>query len=144
MPTGKADKPMAIPSNPANELQVFECAVATLYTDDCGRFPIRAQSGNQYIMVAYHVKANVMLIKGFQTRHDQHRIPAYNAIMQRLKNHGVTVANQVLYNKASEAYKAAITNKWNCTYQLVLPDMSFPDPPDPHDRRGEEEGMEYG
>ena len=100
---------MAISSDPANKLHVVECAVATLYTDDCGRFPIRAQSGNQYIMVAYHDKANVILIKGFQTRHDQHRILAYNAIMQRLKDPGIMVTNQVLDNKASEAYKAAIT-----------------------------------
>ena len=114
---------MAIPSNPANELQFFECAVATLYTDECGCFPICTQSGNQYIMGAYHDKANVILIKGFQTRHNRHRIPAYNAIMQRLKDRGITIRNQVLDNEASDAYKAAITNKWNCTYQLVPLDM---------------------
>jgi hypothetical protein len=74
-------------------------------------------------MVAYHDKANAILIKGFQTRHEQHRILAYNAIMQRLTDHGITVTNQVLDTKASEAYIAAITNKWNCTYQLVPPDM---------------------
>ena len=85
--------------------------------DNCGRFLIQAQSGNQYIMVAYHDKANVILIKGFQSRHDKHRIPAYNAIMQCLKDPGITVTNQVLDTKASEAYKAAIMNKWNCTYQ---------------------------
>jgi hypothetical protein len=69
--------------------------------------------------VAYHDKANVIHIKGFQTRHDQHRIPAYNAIMQQLKDRGIAVTNQVLDIKASEAYKAAITNKWKCTYQLL-------------------------
>ena len=104
---------MAIPNKPANKLHVFECAVATLCNDDCGRFPIRAQSGNQYIMVAYHDKANVILIKGFQTSHNRHRIPAYNAIMQRLKDWGIKVTNQVLDNEASEAYKTAITDKWN-------------------------------
>ena len=114
---------MAIPSNPANKLHVFEFAVATLYTNDCGCFPIRAQSRNQYIMAAYHDKANVILIKGIQTRHNQLCIPAYNAIMQRLKDCGIAVTNQVLGNESSEAYKAAIANKWNCTYQLVPPDM---------------------
>ena len=43
--------------------------------------------------------------------------------MQRLKDHGMTVTNQVLKNEASKAYKSAVTNKWNCTYQLVPPDM---------------------
>ena len=66
-PHAKQPTPVAIPSNPANELHVFECAVATLYTDNFGCFPIRAQSRNQYIMVAYHDKANVILIKGFHT-----------------------------------------------------------------------------
>ena len=103
---------MLVPIDPANEFHVFEFAVATLYTDDCGRFPIRAQSGNQYILVAYHNKANVILIKGFQTRHDRHRIPAYNAIMQRFKDRGIAVTNQVLDNEASVAYKAKITGRW--------------------------------
>jgi hypothetical protein len=43
--------------------------------------------------------------------------------MQRLKDRGIAVTNQVLDNEASEAYKTAITNKWNCTYQLVSPDI---------------------
>ena len=104
--------PMLMPSNPTNKNHVFEYAVATLYTDDCGRFPIRAQSGNQYIMGAYHNNSNMILIKGFQTRHKQHRIKAYNAIMQRLKGHGIAVTNQVLDNEASAAYKAKITGRW--------------------------------
>ena len=74
-------------------------------------------------MVAYHNKANMILIKEFQTRHNQHCIPAYNAIMQRLKDRGIAVTNQVLYNEASAAYKAEITSRWKCTYQLVLLDM---------------------
>ena len=43
--------------------------------------------------------------------------------MQRLKDRGIAVTNQVLDNEASEAYEGAITDKWNCTYQLVPPDM---------------------
>jgi hypothetical protein len=74
-------------------------------------------------MVAYHNNANVILIKGFQTRHDQHCIPSYNAIMQRLKDRGIAVTNQVLDNEASAAYKAKITGRWKCTYQLVPLDM---------------------
>ena len=74
-------------------------------------------------MVAYHDKANVILIEGFQSRHNRHRIPAYNAIMQRLKDRGIKVTNQVLDDEASEAYKIAITYKWDCVYQLVPMDM---------------------
>ena len=114
---------MLVPSNPANEVHIFKFAVATLYMDNCGSFPIHAQSGNQYIMVEYHDKSNEILIKGIQTRHDRHRIPAYNAIMQQLKDHGIAVTDQVLKNEASSAYTSAITDKWECTYQLVPPDM---------------------
>ena len=37
-----------------NELYVRVLHKNILYTDDTGRFPIRARSGNQYVMVAYH------------------------------------------------------------------------------------------
>jgi len=114
---------MGVPSNPVNDLHVFEFALVTLYTDKCGRFPTCAQSGNKYIMVAYHDKANMILIKGFQTRHNQHRIPAYNAIMQQLKDRGIAVTNHVLDNQARKAYKAEIIDTWKCTYQLVPLDM---------------------
>ena len=94
--------PMLVPRDSTLELHILEFAVATLYTDNCGRFPIQAQSGNQYIRVEYHNKANVILINGFHTRHDRHHIPAYNDIMQRLKDRGIAVTNQVLDNEASE------------------------------------------
>ena len=43
--------------------------------------------------------------------------------MQRLNYHGIAVTNQVLDNEASVAYKAKITGRWKCTYQLVPPYM---------------------
>ena len=50
-----------------------------------GRFPIRAMSGNQYIMLAFHEQANAILVQPFKTKADTHRVPAYNVIMNRLK-----------------------------------------------------------
>ena len=41
-------------SDAANELHVRVVHNSKLYTDDTGRFPFRARSGNQYVMVAYH------------------------------------------------------------------------------------------
>ena len=40
----------------------LEVPLATLFTDDFGRYPISAMSGNQYIMLAYHDEANVILV----------------------------------------------------------------------------------
>jgi hypothetical protein len=63
---------------PNTALYCWEEELDTLYTDDMGRFPIRAQSGNQYVMLAYHAGANAILVEPFQTKADHHRIPAYN------------------------------------------------------------------
>ena len=84
---------------------------------------MRARSGNQYIMVAYLQDANAILVQPFQSKHDHHRIPAYTSIMTQLKARGLQVTRHVLDNEASTAYRNAITAIWNCTYQLVPPDM---------------------
>ena len=70
---------------PTNELQVCIVPTATLFTDDMGCFPIRAMSGNQYIMLAYHGATNAILLQPFQTKADHHCIPAFNIIMEWLK-----------------------------------------------------------
>ena len=115
--------PTPLPAPPTHEVHLTEIAASTLFTDDTGRFPVRSRSGNQYIMVAYHQDANAILIQPFQSKHDHHRIPAYNYIMSRLKARGLHVTRHVLDNEASTAYRNAITSTWNCSYQLVPPDM---------------------
>ncbi len=96
--------------------------IATLFTNDLGRFPIRAMSGNQYIMLAYHDATNVILVQPFQSQADHHRIPAYNTLVARLKARGLTVDRQVLDNQASQAMQQAIRdNGW--VFQFVPPDM---------------------
>ena len=61
-------------------------------------------------MLAYHNAANVILVQPFKSKADQHHIPAYNAIMKRLKARGIRVDAQVLDNKASAAYIDTITD----------------------------------
>jgi hypothetical protein len=87
------------------------------------RFPVRARSGNQYVMIAFHADGNLILQQAFKCKSDRHRIAAYNAIMTRLAARGLFVDLQILDNKVSSAYKEAITFKWNATFQLVPPDM---------------------
>ena len=105
------------------EIHYFDIALDTLFTDCFGRFPIRALSGNQYIMCSYHVGANVILVQPYRTRHNTHRIPAYNTIMERLAAANVPVHMQVLDNEVSAAYLDTITRTWKCKYQLVPLDM---------------------
>jgi hypothetical protein len=121
-PTEPAESlPPIGPTTPAIEL--LEVPLNKLFTDDTGRFPIRARSGNQYLMVAYHYASNAILIRPFASKADGHRIPAYMAIMARLKQSGKTVDIHILDNEASAAYRAAITAS-GCTYQLVPVDKN--------------------
>ncbi len=46
---------------PTDTLISREVNLATLFTDDLEHFPIRVMSGNQYIMLAYHDAANVIM-----------------------------------------------------------------------------------
>jgi len=108
---------------PTDTLIFREVNLATLFTDNLGRFPIRAMSSNQYIVLAYHDAANVILVQPFQSKADHHCIPAYNAFMKRLKARGIKVDLQVLDNEASVAYIQSITEVWKCKHQKVPPDM---------------------
>ena len=60
---------------PTNNVTIIEVPISTLYTDDMGQFPIRAQSGNQYITVAFHDATNVILVEPFKSKAEsQHTI----------------------------------------------------------------------
>ena len=105
-----------------NELHVQVIQKHILYTDDTERLPIRARSGNQYAMVAYH-SSNVILVEPFSSRKDKNRLAAYNAIMQRLKEKDLLVDPNILDNECSKEYQATIRNRWKAQFQLVPPDM---------------------
>jgi hypothetical protein len=74
-------------------------------------------------MIAFHTNGNLILQQAFKSKSDRHCIAAYNIIMTHLAARGLSVDLQILDNKASFAYKEAITFKWNTTLQLVPPDM---------------------
>jgi hypothetical protein len=55
-PTG-LPMPLIKPTTPliaSNELYLNVLPLSKLYTDDTGQFRVKARSGNQYIMIAYH------------------------------------------------------------------------------------------
>jgi hypothetical protein len=68
----------------SNEFYIHVYLISKLYTDDTGRFPIKARSSIQYVMIAYHADGNLILQQAFKSRSDIHCIAAYNAIMTRL------------------------------------------------------------
>ena len=71
-----------IPNQKTQEIHRCDQPISKLYTDDCGRFPIRSRSGDEYIMIAYHCDSNTILQAPFFNRKDKHRIRAYNSIMK--------------------------------------------------------------
>jgi hypothetical protein len=119
-PFPTAPSPTEVPSN-----QVFITVhpLSRLYTDDTGRFPVRACSGNQYVMITFYTDGNLILQQAFKSKSDRHCSAAYNVIMTCLSGRGLLVDLQILNNEASMAYKEAITFKWNAKFQLVPLDM---------------------
>ena len=97
--------------------------ISKLYTDNTGRFPVRARSGNQYMIIVYHCNLNVILACPFHLHKEVHILQAYNAIMERLKSRRHHVDLQVLDNEASMAYRQIITDKWKSDFQLVPPNI---------------------
>ena len=107
------------PVSTTNDLHLTVEPISKLYTDDTGCFPTRAQSGNQYIMIAFHTPTNAILVAPFKSRKDFHRMEAYNSIMKRLKYRNHHVDLQILDNEARAEYKTLMTAKWKVNYQMV-------------------------
>jgi hypothetical protein len=108
---------------PSNQVFITVHPLSRLYTDDTGRFSVRVRLGNQYAMITFHADGNLILQQAFKSKSEYHCIAAYNAIMTGLSARGVLVDLQTHDNKASVAYKEAITFKWNAKFQLVPSDM---------------------
>jgi hypothetical protein len=100
----------------SNLVVVTVMPLSRLYTDDMGRFPVRAHSGNQYVMIAYHADGNLILQQAFPTKSNRHCLAAYNSIMTRLAARGLLVDLQILDNETSAAYKQVITFTWKAKF----------------------------
>ena len=112
-----------LPPIQTKELYIWYHPISKLYTDDCGRFPIRSRSGNEYIMIAYHCDSNTILQAPFVNRKYKHSIRAYNSIMRRLTKNGHRVDVQILDNEVSAEFRKTIVDEWNVTYKLVPPNV---------------------
>jgi hypothetical protein len=118
--------PAIAPKEPelqSNKVHIHVVPISKLYTDNTRHFPVKARSGNQYVMITYHIDGNLILQQAFKIRSDKHRITAYNSIMTCLMARGLSVNLQILNNEASAAYKQAITFTWQSKFQLVPPEM---------------------
>ena len=108
-----------LPQVRSNELHIHVTPISKLYTDDTGRFPVHARSGNRYIMISYHCNANLILAEPFSSRKDAHKLLAYNKIMQKITDNKLSVDLQIIDNESSAEYKRSIKTKRNAKYKLL-------------------------
>ena len=73
-----------------------------------GQLPVCSRIGNYFIVIAYCVDSNVILVEPFQSRQNHHHLTVANRIMSRLQKNGQNVDLQILDNKCSTAYKIQI------------------------------------
>ena len=91
----------------------------TIYSDQTGKFPVRARSGNCYIMVMVHNDSNYTLVQPMKNRSDGEMIRAYKILLKRVQRAGLETKRHVLDNECSQALKELIRD--TCKLELVPP-----------------------
>ena len=99
----------------SNEAYFFIRHSSKIYSDQTGKFPYTARSGNQYLMIVYVVDANLILATPFKNKTKTHLTEAYLKTKKELDKRGFIIDMHVLDNEASEINKDAIENL-HCTY----------------------------
>ncbi|KAL7537341.1 hypothetical protein ACHAWF_005737, partial [Thalassiosira exigua] len=92
----------------------------TIYTDQTGQFPYLSSKGNRYIMVAVHIDANYIAMEPMKNRTEEQMIEAYNRVVTKFKEAGLSMKKHILDNEASENFKATIKGH-GMDYELVPP-----------------------
>ncbi|KAL7524388.1 hypothetical protein ACHAWF_000931, partial [Thalassiosira exigua] len=100
-------------------LQVYDLQ-ETIYIDQTGQFPYLSSKGNRYIMVAVHIDANYIAKEPMKNRTEGQMIEAYNRIVAKFKEAGLSMKKHILDNEASEEFKATIKGH-GMTHELVPP-----------------------
>ncbi len=93
----------------------------TIFTDQTGQFPTRSQDGNKYVMVMVEIDSSGILVEPIKNRSDTELTRAYESLLSRLKQAGITPRKHVLDNEVSAAMKVLIREKYKMEYELVPP-----------------------
>ena len=81
------------------------------YSDQTGRFLYQSSRGNNYIMVAYHVDANAILVEPIKNRSATILKEAWENIFNRFEKAGARVNTWILDNECSTLLKNAMHEK---------------------------------
>ena len=106
----------AFPMSPSPNKKCNEVAYAVInpkamsnaYCDLTGRFPQRATSGNQYIMIGYHYDANSILAEPLKNRTAGNIVEVWKKLHQRYENAAVTPDIYIMDNEFSQELRAAL------------------------------------
>ena len=91
----------------------------TIYSDQTGKFPVRARSGNRYIMVMVKIDSNYTLVQPMKNRSDDEMIKAYKILLKRVQRVGFETKKHVLDNECSRTLRELIRD--TCKLELVPP-----------------------
>jgi hypothetical protein len=126
--------PMIQPKDPDNDTNVIASsendayasvidvteATGKSYSDTTGRFPVKSDRGNLYVLVLYVHDDNAILVEPMKNRSDVEQIRAYTVLLERAQK-GATLSMHWMDNEASKAVKTLITQRFQLDYQLVPP-----------------------
>ena len=79
-----------------------------MYSDQTGKFPYVARSGNQYLMISCVVDANIILADPFKTKTKIKLTETYLNIKKELYKRGIVINMNVLDNEEPELCKDAL------------------------------------
>jgi hypothetical protein len=85
-----------------------------------GKFPVRSDRGNLYVLVVYLYDDNAILVEPIKNRGDGEQIKAYTNVLERAKT-GTKLKIHWMDNEASKAVKLLLETKHGLQYQLVPP-----------------------
>lgn len=111
------------PSTKSNEvicMVINKNNVCTAYTNLTGRFPCKSNTGNEYILVAYHFDGNCSMTKAIKNRKVETITAAWQTIHNMYTQAGVDPNTYVMDSEIPyESLVALIKN--SIEYQLVPP-----------------------
>jgi hypothetical protein len=65
----------------------------TMLSDQTGKFLTRSRIGNKYILIMVEIDSSAILVEPMKSRKDAEMIRAYNALLLRLKQAGISPKN---------------------------------------------------
>jgi len=92
----------------------------TIYSDLCGRFPVRSFSGMNYIFVAYIYTINAIIIRPMKSRNDECMVATFKDIYEYLQSKKLAPKLHVLDNECFKAVQRYIKGQ-QVNIQLVEP-----------------------